>query len=216
MKKPVTKQTKAVTKKPAKKKATAKKSSTRSRKSNDLGKGKAEVSPETSKKPGGPVGNQFWKARSKHGRDKIFSSPAILWEACQEYFEWVERNPLWETKGFAFQGVVTHEVFPKMRAMTIGGLCIFLDIVEETWRLYRKNNDFIGVVTQVEQIIRDQKFSGAAADLLNANIIARDLGLKDSHEVGGEGGGPIRHKIDHAVGIQFDRIREKVEAETGK
>ncbi|MBS9307116.1 DNA packaging protein [Escherichia coli] len=29
----------------------------------------------------------------------------------------------------------------------------------------------------------DQKFSGAAADLLNANIIARDLGLKEQSQV---------------------------------
>lgn len=27
---------------------------------------------------GAPKGNQFWKLRSKHGRDKLFSSPEIL------------------------------------------------------------------------------------------------------------------------------------------
>ena len=66
-----------------------------------------------------------------------------------------------------------------MRAMTIGGLCIFLDIWQNTWTNYRESNDFLRVTDQVEEIIRNQKFSGAAADLLNANIIARDLGLSD-------------------------------------
>ncbi|RCZ57579.1 DNA-packaging protein [Escherichia coli] len=37
------------------------------------------------------------------------------------------------------------------------------------------DEDFCGVTTRAEDIIYDQKFSGAAADLLNANIIARDF-----------------------------------------
>ena len=44
----------------------------------------------------------------------------------------------------------------------------------------------------MEQIIRTQKFEGAAAELLNPNIIARDLGLADRSEHSGPGGGPIR------------------------
>lgn len=143
------------------------------------------------KRGGAPKGNQFWLARSSHGRDKIFKSPEILWAACLEYFEWVEKHPLFESRPFAYQGIVVQEAVPKMRAMTIGGLCLFLDITEETWRNYRADKDFFGVITQAEQVIRDQKFSGAAADLLNANIIARDLGLKDGQEHTGPGGGPI-------------------------
>ena len=64
------------------------------------------------------VGNQFWKARSKHGRDRLFASADLLWEACCEYFEWVEANPLIEMRPFAYQGVVIQEPVPKMRAMT--------------------------------------------------------------------------------------------------
>lgn len=139
-----------------------------------------------------PKGNQFWKARSSHGRNPIFESPDQLWAACQEYFQWVEDNPLYEAKAFAYQGTVTVQDLPKMRAMTIEGLCIFLDIATKTWGLYREREDFIPVVTRVEDIIRQQKFSGAAADLLNANIIARDLGLADKSELGGPNGGPVQ------------------------
>ena len=130
-----------------------------------------------------PLGNKFWKARSKHGRDRLFESPAALWEACCEYFEWVEANPLYEMKAFAYQGVVVQEPVAKMRAMTIGGLCIFLDIDEVTWRRWREVEDFCTVISRAEQIIYQQKFTGAAADLLNPNIIARDLGLADKQEV---------------------------------
>ncbi len=113
-------------------------------------------------------------------------------KACAEYFQWVEDNPLKEEKLFHFQGrVITHKA-DKMRAMTLGGLCIFLDINKCTWFDYVKKDGFSNVTTQVDAIIRDQKFTGAAADLLNANIIARDLGLADKREHGGPGGTPIR------------------------
>ncbi|MDE9467059.1 DNA-packaging protein [Xenorhabdus bovienii] len=130
-----------------------------------------------------PKGNRFWEARSSHGRKPIFESPDQLWTACTEYFEWVDDNPLHEIKAFSFQGVITKAKLPKMRAMTLTGLCLFLDISEDTWRLYRAREDFIEVTTRAEKIIYDQKFSGAAADLLNANIIARDLGLKEQQQV---------------------------------
>jgi len=127
-----------------------------------------------------PKGNQFWKARTKHGRDKLFASADLLWEACQEYFQWVEDNPLWEMKSYMYQGAPVQDQLPKMRAMTIDGLCLFLDIDDDTWRTWRTVEDFSGVTTRAEKVIRSQKFAGAAADLLNANIIARDLGLKDA------------------------------------
>ena len=131
---------------------------------------------------GAPLGNQFWKARSSHGRKPIFASPDELWKACVEYFEWVEANPLKEEKLFSYQGEVTRDSISKMRAMTICGMCLFLDIDQDTWGNYRDKKDFIGVTTRAEAVIRDQKFGGAAADLLNANIIARDLGLADKRE----------------------------------
>lgn len=130
-----------------------------------------------------PIGNQFWKARTKHGRDKLFASADALWEACCEYFQWVEDNPLWEMKVAQYQGEVVNMPVPKMRAMTIGGLCIFLDVSHETWIQWRKDDDFSEVIKQSEAIIYNQKLTGAAADLLNANIIARDLGLADKKDV---------------------------------
>lgn len=139
-----------------------------------------------------PKGNEFWKARSSHGRHPIFKTPDELWDACSQYFEWVEANPLWEDKVTSFQGVNTHEPIAKMRAMTITGLCIFIDITAPTWAEYRTREGFSWITTRVEEIIRTQKFEGASADLLNPNIIARDLGLADKTELTGAQGGPIK------------------------
>lgn len=142
-----------------------------------------------------PVGNRFWEQRSSHGRKPIFERPEQLWEAACEYFAWVEENPLSEEKLFAYQGVVTVATATKMRAMTIQGLCLFLDVSDETWADYCKREDFIGITRQIQKVIFEQKFAGAAADLLNANIIARELGLADKKELTGADGDPIQNNI---------------------
>lgn len=129
-----------------------------------------------------PKGNEFWKARSSHGRKPIFQTPEALWDACCEYFQWNEENPLYEAKVCSYQGVNTIESIPKMRAMTVSALCLFLDIERATWQLYCQREDFIAITTRVEDYIYHQKFTGASADLLNANIIARDLGLREKND----------------------------------
>lgn len=150
-----------------------------------------KMTEDTAEKVDKRIGNKFWMLRSSHGRKPIFETPEAMWEAACEYFEWVEANPLLEDKVTSFQGVNTHEPVKKMRAMTLDGLQLFLDISDQTWRDYKTREDFIVVTARIDKTIRSQKFSGAAADLLNANIIARDLGLSDKSELTGKDGGPI-------------------------
>lgn len=133
---------------------------------------------------GAPSGNQFWKLRSKHGRDKLFETPQLMWEAACEYFEWCENNPLIEVD---FKGKDAKRVeMPKMRAFTLIGLCIYLDCSSSYFRAFKittSNKDFLTVITHIEEVIYNQKFTGAAAGFLNPNIIARDLGLIDKSAV---------------------------------
>ena len=161
------------------------------------------------------IGNQFWKLRSKHGRDRLFATPKLLWDAACEYFQWCEDHPLWEVKGFAFQGVVTKEKFPKMRAMTLSQLCFYLNCSQSYFREFKSNlkpnesqldYDFLTVIREIEETIYNQKFQGASADLLNANIIARDLGLADRSDV--TSGGEALKAIQ--VNVTSQTIAEKI------
>ena len=129
-----------------------------------------------------PKGNQFWKLAKNTGRKPTFKSAAVLWEACVAYFEWVDSNPLIEEKVFCYQGEITRADLSKMRAMTMNGLFIHIGISHQTWYRMKEKPEFAETIELVENIIREQKFTGAAADLLNPVIIARDLGLKDSTE----------------------------------
>ena len=137
-----------------------------------------------------PNGNQFWKLRSKHGRDKLFATPELLWEAACEYFEWCDKNPLIEVRGFAYKGKVEKEDFPKLRAYTLNGLCLYLGCSDTYFRTFKQEQSqkqdsqgFLSVIDSIEKTIYEQKFAGAAAELLNPNIIARDLGLADKKDV---------------------------------
>lgn len=191
---------KKISKKKSGKKKTAKKKSSKKKAKKRIGgkKSKAvERSEEESRNA--MYGNSFWMARSTHGRNPTFKNSNDLWDACVQYFIWVEENPLIEEKLFSFQGYIHKGEIDKIRAMTIGGLCIFLGICRNTWTNYKAKEgktdkekklaeDFLRVTSNVEEIITSQKFEGAAADLLNANIIARDLGLKEKQDHSSEDG----------------------------
>lgn len=132
-----------------------------------------------------PIGNSFWKQRSSHGRKPIFSTPDDLWSAACEYFEWVEDNPLSETKLFSYEGEIIEGEIPKMRAMTIQALCFFIGISRQGWSEYKAKQDFSEIVEEIEAVIFAQKFEGASGGFLNANIISRELGLADKQELSG-------------------------------
>lgn len=152
-------------------------------------------------------GNRFWEARSSAGPKPKFAGPDPLWAACCEYFEWSENNPLNEAKAFAYEGQVTVERLPKMRAMTLIGLCMFLDISRETWNEWRSSRpDLSDVTTRAEAVIYRQKFEGASAGLLVPSIIARDLGLAEKTELTGKDGGPIETKDTSARDLLADRL----------
>ncbi len=135
-------------------------------------------------------GSQLWRL---HAPTPPAFTPEDLWEKALEYFQWVEDNPLWEVKSYMYMGEMLHDKIPKMRAMTISGFCLFSGINRSTFTHYTHKESYKEVCNTISEIIREQKFAGAAADLFNVQIIARDLGLKDStvHEHTGANGGPI-------------------------
>lgn len=158
------------------------------------------------------IGNQFWKMRTSVGRELIFKSPEKLLEACEEYFQWVEDNPLVEEKTFASQGKLLKTGMNKLRAMTLDGLLLFLDIDENTWYEYKKRSGFKEVCTRVSKIIYNQKFTGAAAGLFEHNIIAAELGLKNKDKNTDEEAPPltINFQVKPAVSdVKITRGKKK-------
>ena len=130
-----------------------------------------------------PIGNQFWKARSKHGRDRVVSDPQTLASAADEYFQWCIDNPIIQKdyKGQEAKKVdIEHpRVFKKEEFARFCGLAQWRSVDE----LKAISKDFSQIVSQVEGIIADQKYTYAVVGMFNASIIARDLGLKEQQEM---------------------------------
>ena len=141
--------------------------------------------------------------RETHGRNPIFESPEQLWTAACEYFQWVENNPLLEEKIFHSSGAITKDTIKKMRAMTIRAMCFFIGLSRQGWQEYSEKPDFSDIVKEIEDVIYSQKFEGAAADLLNSNIIARELGLSDKvqNEHTGANGSALQPPVFNIVGV---------------
>ena len=134
-------------------------------------------------------GNQFWKLRSKHGRDKLFKSPVLLWDAACEYFQWCDSNPWEKVETTIKPAGIDVKTIPTERPYTIEGFCLYCDASRHWWNEFReaKHKDFLEVTTRIDEIIYKQKFEGAAVGAFNANIIARDLGLIDKKELDSKG-----------------------------
>lgn len=145
-----------------------------------------------------PKGNQFWKLRSKHGRDKLFKTPKLLIEAAYEYFEWCDDNPWVSSKSGNTPKGPTSEEKPTQRPYTLGGLVGYLGANKDFWAQFKASNPkgFSIVIKEIENIIETQQFEGAIVGAFNPNIIARKLGLSDSTKVDVTSGGdkiiPVR------------------------
>jgi hypothetical protein len=130
-----------------------------------------------------PKGNKFWEVRSKHGRDKIFATPALMWEAAVEYFEWCIQNPINDPRSFGGKANI-------QRPFTLQGLTAYLGVNTVYFNHFEKDcsEDFSKVINDIKEAIYRQKYENAAIGVYNQNIIARDLGLTDNNktEIAGE------------------------------
>lgn len=143
-----------------------------------------------------PKGNDYWNKRSKHGRDKLFSTPELMWQAACEYFKDTDKNPWKKKQVQSFQGVNTLVDVPTQTPYTLIGLCLYLGCAISYFRSFKKvildknidvvtdtDRDFLTVIECIEAVIEKQQFEGATVGTFNANIIARKLGLIDKQEI---------------------------------
>jgi hypothetical protein len=144
-----------------------------------------------------PKGNQFWKLRSKHGKDKLFTTPALLWEAACDYFQSCYDNPIIAEDNKGTRNV--NEV-RLMRPFTRKGFCIFCDASEHWYENFKLSapEDYQVIMRKIETIIDNQQYEGAIVGLYNSNLVARMQGLGDSQKVEHSGGITLHFDSDDA------------------
>jgi hypothetical protein len=130
-----------------------------------------------------------------------FDSPEEMWNVAVQYFEWCDTNPLYKTEQLKSPERAPIEVTPGVhvpaekvidmplkRAYSKVGFCVFAGIGDNYLRRMKlhsagntgaDNDAWIDILNRIENVIFNQQYEGAAAGQLNANIVARGLGLTD-------------------------------------
>ena len=140
------------------------------------------------------LNNEYWKLRSKDGREKLFKTPEILQAEIDKYFEWADNTPMFKTEQSkiprkAYKNEDGEMIYPSqlveipiVRPYSIEDLCTFLGITMETLLNYGTApayKEYFRVVSYVKQKIRGQQISGAQVGTYNANLTARLNGIRE-------------------------------------
>lgn len=128
-----------------------------------------------------PKGNEYYLTRSTDGR-KTEYTPEEFMSKAHDYFQWVQDNPFRKQEIVKYRDSHSKDSVEVMRPFTIQGLCIYAGITHQTFLNYEKREEFFEVLSHIRGVIENQQFEGAASGFLNANIIARKLGLRDTRE----------------------------------
>lgn len=149
-----------------------------------------------------PKGHPLWGNPCKPKK----YSPEELWNKSLEYFEWVDNNPIMiveqtkmpqrldasmmkTMKPAMVKKFLTQTVeLPHQRCYSLEGLCMFLNIDDDTFRNYSREvgyETYFEVCARIRKIIDKQHLEGGMAGTFNANIVTRKLGLveKSHNEV---------------------------------
>ena len=127
-------------------------------------------------------GNKYWEQREKHGRGKILT-PEELFLLAYDYKKHTDDNPteIEDNKG-------TKNVNKIKLNRPYNWAAFELFVFEKTGLVkledYRKAKgtykDFSEIIHIIDNMFFANKFEGAAIGIFKENIIARDLGLKET------------------------------------
>lgn len=143
------------------------------------------------------TGNQLWKLRTKHGRDRLFGDATLLWDEACKYFDWCDRHPWEKTELVKYQGYASEAEVPLGRPYSMDGLTVYLGISGSYFRTAKgelrekiekgkataAETELLEMIEQIEQMIRTQQIEGAAVGVFNAGLVARINGISDNVNV---------------------------------
>lgn len=135
-------------------------------------------------------GNCLWKFVNPC-RPRIFPTPEAMWDKACEYFKYQQDNPWREQRVASNRGEPDIIELDKPVPFTLEGFRLFSNITDACWHGYTQRPEYVKVCKQIMEVIRNQKFAGAAAGFFNHAIIARDLGLADKKELTGADNTPL-------------------------
>ncbi len=150
-------------------------------------------------------GNQFWKNRSKHGKDAIFTDPQKMMDAACEYFTWCENNPVEITEVHNVGGKIKRVKTYKRRVFLITGLSLYFGTNEKYFWHFKSNKsttpEFLEVIRMIEDTVRTQKHTMGYSGEAPTNIVTLDLGMRQGIDLQSE-------NVNYNVPVTKDEARE--------
>lgn len=134
------------------------------------------------------IDRKLYRIEHNVGKPRKYQ-PLELLEKANEYFNWVIDNPLKKTEAYNTKNGIELIETPVMRVMSIGAFSVFAGITYQTFLNYERDESglYFEVCKKIRDVVENHQFEGASANLLNASIIARKLGLADKKETSHSG-----------------------------
>ena len=155
-----------------------------------------------------PKGHEIWGNPIKPKTYK----PDEFWLKAVEYFEWCKVNPWMKQEaiksGQNCGGLVN---VPCERPYSIGALCVYANISEDTFENYSKKEGYetyFGICKHIKLVIDKQHFEGGMIGAYNSNIVTRKLGLKENIDTttNGKDIQPITQMSDELINKLIDKL----------
>lgn len=135
----------------------------------------------------GMVGNCYYLLATYTGKEKVFKTPSDMWDEFCSYTKHLADNPWLRQEAIKSGDMAgTTMTIETVRPFTMTGFAVYCGITLQGLKNYgtlESHKDFFGVHELIENTCKAQKFEGAAVGAFNANIIARDLGLRDNSDI---------------------------------
>lgn len=169
------------------------------------------------------TGNQFWKLRTKHGRDKLFSDASVLLEEAYAYFDWCDRHPQNKVELVKYKGDHEEAEVPLGRPYSVDGFTCYLRVSKgyfwsakanlrdkiERGKATTSEVELLETIELIEQMIRTQQIDGAMVGIFNANLTARLNGIADRQDITTNGAPVVRVTVrDKNTDDDMQRLEE--------
>lgn len=151
-------------------------------------------------------GNQIWKM-AKPGRRAMTSDPAELWQKAVDYFNWCDNNPLLKEEPVKHQGEGTTMELSLGRPYSMDAFTIFASVSASYFRTRKleladkedmktatpQESELLDTIHAIENVIRNQRFEGAAVGVFKENLISRIDGYADN--INQHNSGEVRQNV---------------------
>lgn len=143
------------------------------------------------------TGNQLWKLRTKHGRDRLFGDAALLWDEACKYFDWADRHPREKVELVKYKGAASEAEVPLGRMYSMHELTAYLGVSGSYFRTAKgelrekiekgkatvAEVELLETIERIEGIIQAEQISGAAVGIYATQLVNRLNGLSDNVNV---------------------------------